>query len=76
MSLKEQLIEQLDQLEPAQQVRVLNFARILAQTHSAVRGEQGESIVKAVGFFDAASLDEIETAIKNDTEEIDWRGWE
>lgn len=75
MTLTEQLIEQLNKLDEAQQQRLLNFARILTKTPT-VSGEPGASILTATGFFDAQSLDEMEAAIKEGCEEIDWRGWE
>ena len=71
----EQLIEQFNKMDESQQQRLLNFARILTQTPS-IRGESGANIVTATGFFDAESLDEMEAAIKEGCEEIDWRGWE
>lgn len=74
MTLAEQLIAQFNKLDLAQQERLLNFARILSQTPTP-RGELGASIIAATGFFDAQSLDEMESAL-GDTEEIDWRGWE
>lgn len=75
MSITDDLMEQFKKLDKAQQQRLLNFARVLAKM-PVVRGESGESIVQAVGFFDAQSLDEMEAAIQEGCEEIDWRGWE
>ncbi len=74
MTLADQLLEQFNKLDEAQQQRLLNFARILATTPS-VKGEPGDRIVQAVGFFDTQSLDEMEAAINEGCEEIDWRGW-
>lgn len=74
MSITDDLIEEFRKLDEAQQQRLLNFARILAKT-PAVKGESGTSIIQAVGFFDAQSLDEMEAAINEGCEEIDWRGW-
>ena len=75
MTLTDQLIEQFNKMDEAQQQRLLNFARILTRT-PALKGESGASIVKATGYFDAQSLDEMEAAIADGCEEIDWRGWE
>lgn len=75
MTLADQLLEQFNRLDKAQQERLLNFARILANTPD-VTGEPGESIVRAAGLFDDQSLDEMEAAIDEGCEEIDWRGWE
>jgi hypothetical protein len=76
MKLRDQLLEQFEQLKPEQQEYLLDFARVLANKPGTIRGETGASIVQAVGYFDAQSLNEIEAAIMSGTEEIDWRGWE
>ena len=70
-----ELIEQYTKLDESQQERLLAYARILAKVH-ALKGESGASIVQAVGFFEPSALDEIETAIKTGTEDIDWHGWQ
>ncbi len=57
MTLTNRLIEQFNKMDEAQQ-RLLNFARILTRT-PALKGEAGTSIVKATGFFDTHSLDEV-----------------
>jgi hypothetical protein len=62
MALADDLMEQFSKLDESQQQRLLNYARILAQTPD-VRGEPGPSIAQATGFFDAESLDEMEAAI-------------
>lgn len=62
MTLTDELLHMLNQLDDAQKQRLLNFARVLAKT-APLRGESGKSIVQATGFFDAKSLDEMETAI-------------
>ena len=75
MTTHEELLQTIDKLDEAQQQRLLNFARILTKT-PVLQGESGASIVQATGFFDAQSLDEMETVIREACEEIDWRGWE
>lgn len=75
VTLSQQLLEQLNRMDEVQKQRLLNFARILTKT-SDIQGELGTSIVQAVGFFDSQSLDEMEAAIIESCEEIDWRGWE
>lgn len=75
MTVADQLLEQFNQLDESQQQRLLNFARILADTPQ-VAGEAGTSIVTATGYFDPQALDEMEAAIDDGCEEIDWRGWE
>lgn len=75
MTRAEQLIEQFNRMDESQQQRLLNFARILTQTPH-IRGESGASIVTATGFFDVEALDEMEAAIQEGCEDIDWREWE
>jgi hypothetical protein len=75
MATTEELIEQFNKLDESQQQRLLNFARILSKT-PVVRGEPGLSIIQATNFFDSESLDEMEAAINEGCEDIDWREWE
>ncbi len=75
MTLTDELIEQFNKLDAAQQQYLLNFARTLTKTPVS-KGESGASIAAATGFFDAQSLDEMEAAINEGCEEVDWRGWE
>lgn len=74
MTITDELLETLNQLDDAQQQRLLNFARVLAHTPQ-IQGESGKSIVQATGFFEADALQEIETAIA-EADGIDWHGWE
>lgn len=74
MTLTEELLQTVQQLDEAGKQRLLNFARILANIPQ-IKGESGESIIQATGYFDTESLDEMETAI-NEADGIDWRGWE
>lgn len=75
MTLSEQLVEQFNKMDENQQQRLLDFARILTKP-SIIKGELGKSIVMATGFFDMQSLDEMEAAIAEGCEQVDWRGWE
>lgn len=75
MTLSEEIMQYLNQLDDSQQQTLLNFARILSQT-PIIQGESGESIMKSIGLFDTQSLDEIETAIEEGCEQIDWASWE
>ena len=68
MTMADDLINQFNKLDEAQQQQLLNFARILAKTPN-IKGEPGKSIVQAVGFFDAKSLDEMEAAINEGCED-------
>ena len=58
MSLVNELLETFNTLDDAQQYRVLRYARILAKTPT-IRGEPGSRFIKATGYFDAQSLDEV-----------------
>lgn len=75
MTLTEEIMQYLNQLDDSQQQTLLNFARILSQT-PIIQGESGESIMKSIGLFDTQSLDEIELAIEEGCEQIDWASWE
>lgn len=75
MTLTDQLIEQFNKMDAVQQQKLLDFARMITQT-PVIQGESGASIIRATGLFDAQALDEIEAAIAEGCEEIDWRGWE
>lgn len=75
MTVSEQLIEAFSKMDEVQQQRLLNFARTIIN-EPVIRGEPGMSIATAAIFFDAQSLDEIEAAIAEGCEEIDWREWQ
>ena len=75
MALTEELVAHFNRMDTAQQQRLLNFARILANTPH-IQGEPGSEIVQDTGYFDAQSLDEMEAAINAETEDIDWHGWQ
>lgn len=62
MVITDELLQTINQLSDEQQQYLLTIARTLANTQR-IRGESGESIVTAVGFFDEQALDEIESAI-------------
>lgn len=75
MTLADQLIEQINNMDEIQQQQLLNFARTLSKK-PLIAGESGSHIIQSTALFDAQSLDEIETAISEGCEEIDWRDWE
>lgn len=70
-----ELIQHFEQLDTTQQNYLLNYARILTQT-PVIKGESGESLVATPRLFDDEALDEMQSAIDSDCEEIDWREWE
>jgi hypothetical protein len=63
LTLTEELLEQFAKLDAAQQQRLLNFARVMANTPQ-IQGEPGSRIILATGLFDSRSLDEMEAAIQ------------
>jgi hypothetical protein len=71
----EQLFTEIQKLDDIQQQRLLNYVRILTNTPK-IEGESGVFIADAIGFFDAQSLDEMEEAIKEGCETVDWHDWE
>jgi len=70
-----ELLELYDTLNADRQRIALEILRDL-RDKSQLRGESGASILTAVGGFDPAALDEMEDAIRAETEEIDWHGWQ
>ena len=74
-TFERELLDEVNRLSEDQQQRVLSFARALTQMVD-IRGETGESLLTSIGIFDSSALDEMQKAIDEDCEEIDWRGWE
>lgn len=70
-----ELLSEVNRLTPEQQRRVLSFARALSQV-GEVRGESGASLIATIGMFGADDLDEMQRAIDEGCEGIDWGGWE
>lgn len=74
MTLSAQLIAVFEQLDERRQQLLLDFARTLAGP-PAVKGEPGARLAQATGYFDPQSLDEIEAAINEGCERVDWGEW-
>ncbi len=74
MTMTEELLEHFSKLDVTQQRHILDVVRTATQT-SNVRGESGQSILQSARLFDAQSLDEMETAINQGCEGIDWHDW-
>ena len=73
-SVKEQIVQQIDELSPEQQQELLNYARRL-QTMPA--GTPGEVLLQhSRDFnFEPGEVDEMMQAIEEGCERIDWDEW-
>lgn len=70
-----ELLEQANKLDPERLLRLLNYARLLANVPQ-IRGESGKSLIASAGMFGQQDLEEMQRAIDEDCERIDWGGWE
>lgn len=75
-SVREQLIEQLNQLTPGQQAQLLMVARQLHQS-SLPPGTPGEVLLAARHkfHFEPGDVDEMMAIIEEGTTNIDWEQW-
>ena len=71
MTMQEDLLRVFETLSPDQQQQVVNYVQTLV--HPV--GEPGHVFVQSRGLFTMDALDEMEAAIEDGTEEIDWRDW-
>ncbi len=72
---EQELLQQVNKLDDEQQRRLLNYARLLAQAPQ-LRGESGKKLIASAGMFGEEDLEEMQRAIEEDCERIDWGGWE
>lgn len=77
-SLREKLLSEFDKLSPAQQERVLEFARTLRSTLPP--GTRGEALIELAKEldFDPQDLKEMRAAIEDTVagcEKINWDEW-
>lgn len=72
---EQELLEQVNKLDDERQQRLLNYARLLNNVPD-VRGESGKSLITSAGMFGKQDLEEMQRAIEEDCERIDWGGWE
>jgi len=70
-SLKDEIIEQVDQLADPQRRQVLDFARQLATPS----GTPGRELLRFKGLISQTDLDAISRAIEEHCETIDPHGW-
>lgn len=71
-SLKGQIMDQLDSLSDAEQQRILEFARSLAESH---RGVAGRDLVGFAGAISSEDLEAMARAIDEGCEKIDLDEW-
>ena len=71
--IQQEIQEQLDRIPLEAQYRVLDFAKVLAQ--SGLKGEAGKDLLPFAGFLDPASLREMIEAIESACEQVDIHEW-
>ncbi len=69
------LLEQVQQLDDERLQRLLDYARLLANAPQ-IHGESGKHLIASAGMFAEQDLAEMNRAIEEDCEGIDWGGWE
>jgi hypothetical protein len=70
-TVKDEIIEQVDRLDPPHQRKVLDFSRRLIE---AV-GTPGKSLLRFAGSIDPADLEAMSRAIEEGCEKIDPNAW-
>jgi hypothetical protein len=76
LSLKDQIIDELDKLTPDQQEKLLNFTKRLQATSPTPTS--GDLLLAHIDTFsfDPNDLDEIAKAIEEGCEKVDLDGWD
>jgi len=75
-SLREQLLEAFDKLAEEQQKQVIGYTRSLtSELPPGIPGEVLIALAKELNF-DPQDLAEMEAAIEEGCERIDWDGWQ
>jgi hypothetical protein len=70
------LLSYMGQLGPADQARVVDFARTLTgNSNRPIRGVPGKELLKFVGTIPHEDLEEMKKAIEEDCERIDYDEW-
>jgi hypothetical protein len=77
VSLRNQIIQELDRLTHSQQEQLLDIARRLQQS-PLPPGTPGNALLAHMDNFEFApgSVDEMMQAIEEGCERIDWDGWQ
>jgi hypothetical protein len=65
---QQELLKQVDQLSPALQRRVLDYARALAE--STPRGTPGDELLQFAGIMTPSEADEFLRSIEEDCEKL------
>jgi hypothetical protein len=75
IALREQLLDEFDKLPPEKQQQVLQFTRSLSSTLPP--GTPGEVLIELAHElnFSSDDLAQMEAAIEEDCERIDWDEW-
>lgn len=75
MTIKEQIVNELERLSANQQQQLLNYAKRLAGTPI---GTPGEVLLNRMDSFqfEAGAVDDMMRVIEEDCERIDWDGWQ
>ena len=71
--IEKQLHEQITRLKDEQQLRLLDFARSLAD--SPAKGESGKALLRFAGTIQSDEIVAIETAIENGCETVNANEW-
>ena len=69
--ITQQIIQQVEELSPAQQQQVLDFVRSLARP----AGRPGKEVLYLAGTIDAADLEIMRQVAAEESEQIDPYGW-
>ncbi len=72
ISLKQQILDQLDRLDTDKQRQVLEYAQRL----STPQGVPGESLFRFIGLIPTDDLEKMAQAIEEDCENIDLDEWD
>ncbi|MCE5266790.1 MAG: hypothetical protein LLG00_02755 [Planctomycetaceae bacterium] len=71
--VKDELLKQMEQLPPAMQRRVLDYARAMAD--SRPRGTPGKDLLKFAGIMTPVEADEFLRGIEEDCERVNPNDW-
>ncbi len=70
-TVKDEIIEQVERLDPPHQRKVLDFARRLNEP----AGTPGKNLLRFAGCIDPADLEAMSRAIEEGCEKIDPNAW-
>jgi hypothetical protein len=73
MNIAEEIARQVEQLPPAAQVKVLQYAASVSK--GTPTGEKGSNLLQFANLLDSASAREMQEAIESECERVDARDW-